>query len=418
LVEPAQGLAVLRIVVAGIILLSPELRRGAALAADSYQTDVLPEGLHALAGLPISVEGARLLQWLAISSAVTGLLGYFSRISMLLLTVSGGLVFSFSQRSGAVIHDMHLFWFTSLLSVSRCGDVWALDAWGKLRPAPSLRYGVPAAGARLLLGCVYFFPAVHKLIGLGPQFISAEHQIHEMHAKWFQFARLPLLRIDHYPLLCSLGAVLVLCFELSFLLLVQLRRTRLIAAAFGLLFHLGTSVFFFIHFPSLWACYAMLLPFRGGAVHERASHEAWPLAASVVGCALLIPVVIQGIRGKTQAWPFACYPTFDVPVGDTLVDLSFEIAHPNGRLLRFTGREREPRSQFEWRRVFYLANDPRSLDGNAQLEFAAKMAKRAGVTLPAGGVLRVFRVEYSTEPEAWGRPAVKSEQLLEQTITR
>lgn len=260
LVGSPLTLALLRIVVPLVIVASPELYAAPALAASPSRIGFVPEGLGVVARIALDPATARVLQAVALTSAATAALGFLSRTSMLILSLSAGLLFSLSQRQGAVLHDMHLFWMTALLAASPCGDAWSLDAWGKPRPGNSPRYGVPVALARLLLGLVYFFPGLHKLRVSGMQWISAENVIHHMHAKWLEEGIVPALRIDRAPALCAAGAFFVVAFELSFVFLaLASKKTRWVALSAGLLFHLATQVLFFIPFVSLWACYVVLI---------------------------------------------------------------------------------------------------------------------------------------------------------------
>lgn len=400
-------LALLRVAVAGIILLSPELHRATALAADPARLVTTPEGLVAL--VPIAPGLARLLYPVALSSGVTALLGFWSRTSMALLTVSAGLLFSLSSREGAVLHDMHLFWMTALLAAAPCGDALALDAWGKPRRAPCEADAIATAFARLFLGLVYLFPGIHKLKASGVGWCAPENAIGHMHAKWLQNGLVPPLRIDHLPWLCAAGAAFVVAFELSFWLLGQLSwRTRLVALAAGLLFHFTTARLFFISFPSLWVCYVVLLPTSLVERLERRARtdeapRALPFrAALVVGVVVALAEVVQGVRGQTQGWPFACYPTFEHRQGDTTPDLVVEIHERDGTVRRLTGRERAARSQADWGRVYRISGAYGDAPNQAAIRAHAKQVL-AGASPPAGDVaeLVVRRAPVPTAPEAW-----------------
>ena len=104
--EPAEPLAALRIAVALLIVTSPELHAAPALAADPFLIARVPEGLGLLAKVSIGPAAARVLELLATSAGACAILGYWSRLSLAVLTAAGMLAFSLSQYSGAVIHDM------------------------------------------------------------------------------------------------------------------------------------------------------------------------------------------------------------------------------------------------------------------------------------------------------------------------
>lgn len=418
--ESPLPLALLRIVVPLVILFSPELHSARALAASPESLGFVPDGLGLVSRLPLGPDAVRALQVLAFSSCATGILGFASRASMLVLTLSAGLLFSLSQRHGAVLHDMHLFWLTALLAASPCGQAWSLDAWGKARPAASLRFGVPLALARLLLGLVYLFPGLHKLRVSGLGWIDADNVIGHMRAKWLEHGHVPFVRIDHAPLLCAIGAAFVIAFELSFVVLAAASpRTRWVALAAGLSFHAATQLLFFIPFVSLWACYVVLLD---GALLERVedrlrerakapplerteSSATLPAAAIVVGALLVLAVVVQGARGMTQAWPFACYPTFSHRQGAAIPDVVVEIDTRGGTTARLTGREAATRSQTEWGRVFRLSGAYGDGPDESALRDHARRVVLGAALVPADVVrARLYRVDVATEPSRWGEP--------------
>jgi len=410
--EGARALASLRVVVSALILISPELHQAASLAAHPELLDFVPEGAHWFAALQLTPNSAHTLRLIALSSGAFAMLGFHSRVALAVLTLSAMPLYALSQFSGAVMHDMHLFWFSGLLALSPCGDIWALDSWGSEPQRAARQYAVPVGLCRAFLGVVYFFPGLHKLLESGFQWASAPHVIAQMHAKWFELAEVPGLRIDRYPWLCSLGGHAVLLFELGFFPLVSWRKTRSLAALMGLGFHFATQAFFFIPFVSLWACYVVLVPWdrlrtRASQALPRArpagsSRRRGTLPALLFGGAVLALAIVQGLRGQTQAWPIACYPTFAAITGDTLPDLLVEVESPSGQRTRFTGRERSPRSQADWGRVFRISGaygGPPA--ANALREHALAAAQRAGFSLTPGSTIRVYRADFATAPELW-----------------
>jgi len=419
----ARALAALRIVVAALIVVSPELHRAPELAAHPELLDFVPEGAHWLLALRLTPAQAEALRVLALSSGALSLLGFQSRTAMALLTLSALPLYALSQASGAVVHDMHLFWFSGLLAVSPCGDVWALDSWGRTPARDPREYALSVGFCRAFLGVVYFFPGLHKLLESGWQWASAPHVIAQMHAKWFEYAQVPWLRLDRHPWLCALGGHAVLLFELSFFALVSWRKTRTVAACAGLLFHWSTHYFFFIPFVSLWACYVVLAPWHrlSAAAGPRArisrSSRATKLPALVFGSGVLGLAMVQGMRGQTQAWPIACYPTFAAIIADTLPDLLIEAESPAGQVVRFTGRERAPRTQAEWGRVFRISGAYGTPANVADLRaHALAAARRAGISLSPGSTLRVYRANFATAPELWQRPPTDRVPLTHFTL--
>lgn len=423
LTEPAYGLAALRVAVVAILLISPELRAAPALARTPGLLLASPEGLGWLTHRQFSPQLVTGVQALAFSAGATALLGYWSRLSCGVLALAATFLLSFTERAGATWHGMHLLWLLALLAVSRSGDVWSLDAWGLRAPAASLAYGVPLCTARLLLGAVYFFPGLHKLLSAGVGWASAENVTAILYSKWFQHGRLPPVRIDAVPSLLAVGGVLVLVFELSFWLWALIPQTRLLALVAGLGFHAATQLFFFIRFPSLWVCYVVLLPWQRAfarytwAIPGRVpGGTGWPWPSVVVGAALLLGAGVAGARGQTQAFPFACYPTFEGRFSRSAPDLLVELVAPDGGNVRLTRQRREPRSQGEWGQVYWLLGAYGGMATDAQLrQFAVRQARTATQrqALEKARTLRFYGAQYSTEPRNWGKPPERVRLLRE-----
>ncbi len=218
-------------VVPAVILASPELHGAQRLVESPGRLGFVPEGLGLIAQLPIGPPLGRILFVIALSTATTAILGFWSRASRAILTLSAGLLFSLSQRQGAVLHDMHLFWMAALLAASPCGDALSLDARGK--PAPP--------------------------------------------------------------------------------------------------------------------------PLSGRAAPDVDRQERAPRLPIFVGAALCLAVAVQGLRARTDAWPFACYPTFGHLQSATIPDIVVELAVDDGTTRRVTGREERTRSQEDWGRAFRLS---------------------------------------------------------------
>ncbi len=424
LAEPAFGLAALRIAVVAVLLVSPELHAAEGLARYPELLVASPEGLGWLSGVRLSPELTGYVRLLAISAGATALLGYWARLSCALLLLSATFLISFAQRTGAALHDMHLLWLLGLLAVSPCADVWSLDAWGKRAPAPSLAYGVPLAAARALLGVVYFFPGLHKLLSGGLDWGAAENVKALLYSKWFQHGQLPAFRLDQLPdWLLTFGGLGVLAFELSFLVLALWPRTRLIALALGVWFHLSTQAFFFIGFWGLLACYVVLVPwqrllerFGRGRSQPPVWDEAWPRASLLVGGLLLLATVVQGLRGQTQAFPFACYPKFERVAPAVAPDLIVELVERDGRVVRIERDFEQYRSQREWGRIYFLLGAYGAQPSDEQLRhFAIERVTARGeqAALAERAALRVLTADYSTHPSDWGKPPLRVRLLRE-----
>jgi hypothetical protein len=365
-----KPLALLRIAVALIALISPEPSVARIVAERPRALWTIPEGLGWLGSLvPLDAWHVNVATVLLRAAAVLAVLGVLRRLALATLALSLLYVFGAAQLTGTVTHDMHLFWFAALLACIRRGE--KDDAW-------ALRF------ARLWLGLVYFFPGVHKLADGGLAWVTSDNLRNQMYFKWYEAGGVAAWpRIDRVPHLMSVLAAAVVVFELAMPLLVSFRRTRVAAMIVGLLFHLAAGHFLNVLFPSLICCYVVLLPAR--RERRRTTRSLLVLAPLFT-----LAIVVQGVRGQTQSFPFACYPTFATLAGDEIVDLAVDV---DGKTYRLPKNRR----QDEWGMVWRLAGlygDP--IDHDALRAFAKAVA-------PVGDA-RVYAEAYSVHPDAWSNP--------------
>ncbi len=416
--EPAARLAVLRIVVPAMILVTPELRHAAALAAEPAALRIAPEGLGwFVAWLPINPVVAAVVQGVAVFSALCAIAGLRARVALGVLAAASFYLFSLSQLSGAVWHDMHLLWMTALLAASPCDEALAFDHRGEPPPPDSVRYAWPLTMARLQLGAIYFFPGLHKLMTSGLAWALSDNLRNQLWWKWAEHGIHPSLRIDHAPWLLHAGALYVMTFELFFPVLALVPRTRPVAAVAGLGFHLLAAYFLRIPFVSLWATYVVLVDpivlwrrIRGRAAPARESRTPWAPSRSsiVIGVALLVAIVVQGARGQTRAYPFACYPTFEWMAPVQMPDLRIEVQMASGqwREVVHARDARGYRTQRQWGEIWSLAGVTSPVDPERLRAYLAEIAGTDPARFLVGHAMRVrfTRVYRSVVPEQRDEP--------------
>jgi hypothetical protein len=413
--EPALSLAALRIAVCLLIPVAPGFREGARIARWDPVRWVAPEGLGWFAAhVPISGWLATSAQVVVAASALFGALGLSARWSLVVLTLSTLYLYSISQLGGHVWHDMHLIWFAALLAASPCADVLAVDAKKSLY-AEGVEYARPLAVARGLLSIIYFFPGLHKLTRSGLAWALSDNLRNQMYWKWAEYGVVPSFRIDHPAWILPMCGLSVLAFELSFPLLVFFRRTRPLAAIFGLAFHLLAQALFFIPFASIWACYVVLLDLRpfarwvqknaGPTISPEPRPAAPPTAVLTgVGIALLLGALVQGIRGQMRSYPFACYPTFEWRIGTEIPDLLIAVTDTRGAEIEL-GSGAHGRTQRDWAEVWSLtgvtapATEPRL---HAYYEALLRRDPAARKAAEEATSVRFYRVDRSVLPETQG----------------
>jgi hypothetical protein len=361
-------------------------------------------------------------------SALLSLVGLYTRAALSVLLASALVLFGVVQLSGAVVHDMHLLWFLAILIACPSGDALSIDEWFRTSPRDAVaRRLLGAKGGtiafatslffvRTLLGLVYFFPGLWKLRESGLAWAMSDNLVQQMHAKWLEFDVVPMPRIDRAPAVVHALGLFTLAFELGFLMLVHVGpRTRLALAGAGLAFHLGIEHFLLIPFSSLWTAYVVLLPL-GGERTSNAPAAGGRRALCVVGSVLIAAEVVQGIRGKTQAYPFACYPTFQWIAGPTLVDLELTALRDDAAWPIPHGRDsRGKRTQMEWGTIWSVAGVYGAPFSTWRLEqyLQSERRRRPEVERAVTGAraVRADLVWRLTDPDAWGSPPVERRTL-------
>ncbi len=303
----ALDLAVMRIVVGLLLLGLPEAHEALATASQ------LPQGFTRYSGpVPVDSTLAHLAWVLYLGGAAFGTIGLWPRLGFALATLGGTYLLWIPQLVGTTIHYHHALWLSAVLAVAPSADALAPGARVPIVRSPA--HGLPLRLAWIVLGLVYFFPGLHKLMAAGLSWDPVPHFQYKQILSWgFE----PLFDLAAWPGLAAAGGAAVVLFELLFILAVCFERTRPIAAAVALLFHLATAALFDIQFSSLSWCLLLLLPWtRWFGVHTEPSQARPRSIELMLGAVLLVAISVPGLRGQTQGWPFACYPTFSQPPPD------------------------------------------------------------------------------------------------------
>ncbi len=416
----ALDLAALRIAVAAVVLTSPDVRAARLAATWSVDLRAVPWGLGWVAPALPGPEWLPLTATVLLMAATTLLLvGLWTRASATLATLSAVYLLALPQLVGTVRHTHHLVWFLALIACSPCGDAVSLDRHFRARRGEAVaddeatpRYGVPLRLGFVVLGLVYFFPGLWKLVHGGWAWVASDQFIHQMHWKWAQMGRVPALRVDQWPLLCQVGAGLTVAFELGFLPLAVLTRWRIPLVLGCVAFHIAIEQVMLIPFQSLWLCALGLWPWtdvlrrvdgwlgRSRTLAKMLPSPA-PTRATAWGGALLVAGIgLAGAREQTAGWPFACYPTFARMVGEAMPLLEVTRRGPEGQRavvpLRLAGVDGQRHLGLQWQLGLDVVGPRRTRGLTAYLRAGLRPSDRSGVVC-------VDRTWVSTVPERVGR---------------
>jgi Vitamin K-dependent gamma-carboxylase len=356
------NLALFRIVLFATFFFSVNVRATLWYSRMPVQLRFAPFGLHKiLPHIPITPQLALVSAELLLIFCLLAAVGFLTRFSAAVAALLGLYVLGLPNFYSKVNHlHHHLIWFGALMAASPCADVLSIDALIRSRrrsepvsPANSLAYALPLRFVWLLMGIIYFFPGLWKLWHVGFSWTGAENIKLQMYTKWSEFGHwIPAIRIDRQPLLCAIGGIGVVLFEISFLPLVFSRRCRPWLAIAGLAFHNFTGFFMRIWFAPLQAIYVSLVNWdpvfrrmpESGEHRNRA--EVWPQRATAakacasrvtpiifVGSILLLTNIGFGMARISEAWPFACFPAFDFRAADVRHVLTLAVEKQNGEVV-------------------------------------------------------------------------------------
>lgn len=180
-----------------------------------------------------------------------------------------------------------------LLSVSRCGDVWSVDAWLQRRRQSSVTAITPPASAvwpvrlmQLLFAAIYFGAAITKI--QTAEFFSGEQMRYWMLSNWNYENPVGEVMAMWSPMLL-ISAYLAVVWEILFAFLVWQKRTRVLMLLIGALFHFMTWLTLGLYiFPAIClSCYfaffteADVIRLRQFARRYRFNTALhWPIAAA------------------------------------------------------------------------------------------------------------------------------------------
>jgi hypothetical protein len=318
-------LAVTRIVFFTVALVSSNGEEAARLAALPSSLRTYPVGsslIYQVVGP--SPQWARAGAGIMVVCAAFAMVGLWTRAAGLTWVLLATYVNGIPQLFGKVDHGHHLIWFGAILALSRCGDALSVDAWRRrISPQIDVRYGFPIRLWWLLLGLVYFFPGLWKIVTSGVHWVSPENIRSHMFAVWAGLEDFsPVAPVHRWPVALVALGVFTIVFELGFVVAV-FTRARWAWVAMGVAFHVGTLLIMNIQFSSLIVCYAAIVPWSRLLVLEPGTESVTgtgtvrtlDMAGSAAALMLVAAVAAFGSLGLVNAWPISAYPLFDSQQG-------------------------------------------------------------------------------------------------------
>jgi hypothetical protein len=274
--EVPYGMALVRIALPLVLLVGVLPRWGHV--REMYSADGTPTPLWVAYGTPQLIPNlpapiAVGLYSLLVFCLLSASLGWKTRLSLAIVTVlypAFGLLDMVSTLTKYTVLASHAL---LLLTLSRCGAVWSVDAWVSQRRMPAVIVGPPTSPVwpkrllQLLLGICYLGAAFTKMHT--PAYFSGEQMLYWMLGD-MNFANPLGEYLSLFPAVSVLGAYVTIVWEVLFIALVWRRGWRALMLTFGVLFHVFSWLMLgLIVFPLL--CVALYLVFVERDHAERAA---------------------------------------------------------------------------------------------------------------------------------------------------
>ncbi|HEY0779651.1 MAG TPA: hypothetical protein VGD56_16910, partial [Gemmatirosa sp.] len=254
--QPVADLALLRITLVSVLLIRlPSLATARTLGIDGPRLigDALP--VLRLAMVPLGKLGrwdvgtvGVLAWWIAVASGVLAVVGFASRVAVLVfawsLVVLYGALYS---RSGAIYHNNALALITlGLLACGPCGAAWSLDRWiarSRGRPpivtSPDARW--PLVTVQWLFAITYLSAACSKLSQGIAWFEPATIQFYLIE-DGLLFRNPVALFAAQFPALAAASALFAVAYEGLFWVGLVWRRALPVLLLGGVVMHTGIYV--------------------------------------------------------------------------------------------------------------------------------------------------------------------------------
>jgi hypothetical protein len=272
--EHPYTLALLRILVFGWLLSRHDTRKLLLYADFPRELAMPPPGLAwALAGPLLGKAAMAVIGPLYAVCCFLAMVGFCTRPAAAVAIALGVYVGGIPKLFGATVYHHVMYWLGAVCAAAPSGDALSVDALWTAYGCPQrglaraserrTAYAIPLRIIWLLFAMLYFFPGVWKLWNCGLDWFKSSNLAGAMHGRWLDAHMMPQIRVDHMPLVLTLGAINAVIFELCFPLAILYRRTRRIALVEGVVFHGLNKLLLYFDFVHILYCYLVFFDCRG-----------------------------------------------------------------------------------------------------------------------------------------------------------
>lgn len=259
-------------------------------------------------------------------------IGFLTRYASVLLLPFAFYVIGIPMFYGKLSHSHILLWVPVFMSFAPSADVLSLDAWMRKKKgmnditSPHLNYMLSFKLIWLQLAVIYFFAGIIKLWDCGLDWALGNNMINQMRWEWVeQYDRVPSFRLDNYPVLARIGGMVVIYFELLYVLLILKPGSRIWAFISAFSFHKICGYFMYIDFENLrltslsYINWEKIRALSQKTVSEKecdGKGSLFPdrndrrIRNGFVMCLVFIGINIMFSCFRIHSYPFSSYPTY------------------------------------------------------------------------------------------------------------
>lgn len=378
ILEPAlpYNLAILRIVFFLYLINIYSAKLSTMLPTVSLSTKVaLPYIGWLIDIVPVSADIYTYACYVGIVTALMVALGLGTRVFLIINAVACFYIMAVPNFFGKLWHEQLVIWISWFFALSRCYDVFSIDALIKRYPvAKRPEYTYPVRLFWIQLGVIYFWAGYYKLWDTGFDWALSQAMINQVQLEWVQnYDQIPGLRIDHYPTLLHLAGLGAILFELSYPIWVLHRHLRWIAAVAGLAMHNTIGYFMYISFSSLLQVfYLAFIDFN--VLFRKKDSKAPAFTALSFGKTSLVIcisiIILNCLCGmlSINTYPFSAYPKYSARIEDSLKIINFQCRHNPVDIFE-TGKRNDFRwESYGWLEYNLIRNYEEGENVNAQLK--------------------------------------------------
>lgn len=386
--EHAFNLAAFRIIFFGALLgnfLSPHFEYLSTWAKLPESSKVgLPFISSIVEWTPVSPEIYAGVLYVAITLCFFVLIGFFTRVSNILLFLCTLYLFGVPTFFGKVNHNHIVVWTTLFMSLTDTGRVLSIDnLLRKKRPAKKLpishfKHGLPFKFLWFSLAIIYFFSGIHKLLDVGLEWALGNNLRNQILLEWAEnYNQIPSIRIDQYPSLIRFGGLLILTFELTYPIFILSQLSRTINFAGSWFLHISAGYFMFIDFAILRICHLSMIPWNKVIEKlnlkssfslfqvevNKKNRNKLPKSIMTIGF-LVIGINLLLSYFNISSFPFSAYPSYSTKVPNYIAVVEIDAMNDLGQKIDI--KEVAKAKNFRWEdiRVFEerIANNHQSMN--------------------------------------------------------